>query len=411
MKMNKNIRFLWLLVMTLPLVALINIETVHSATTRVYLDPDIVYVSPGESFTVDIKVADVPAVTPLYSWQVYISFNSSVLQCLNVTEGDFLIEQPEGTIGTRQIRTAWALFGWSTKGKYSGVPGSGTLATIEFNVVGTGESVLNITNSLTYLLELRPPPVPPGESPLKDIPFTPENGFFTNIAVPPTASFTYSPSHPGIEETITFDASASDDPDGTVVRYDWDFGDGESANNMTVATVTHAYEAAGTYTVTLKVLDDTELYGTSTKAITVRSGHNVAVAKVETSATNVKAGESVLIEVTVLNDGTEPESFDVKVYYGDNLLDTQHVTGLAPGTNTTLTFTWDTSGVAAEVSYAIRAEATEVEGETNLGDNTRGGGTVRVGAPEPSFPTTLVIAAVVVVVVVAVGVFLYMRRR
>lgn len=371
---------------------------IGSSTTKLCLNPEISHALAGESFTVDVKVADVPVETPLYSWQVYMSFDSSVLECVNVTEGEFLEDQPEGTIGMHAFREDWAMFGWSTKGRHAGVSGSGTLATVEFHVLTTGESVLNITSEDTYLLESRPPPVPPGEDPFREIPFTPENGFFTNIAVPPTASFIYSPSTPGIDETITFDASASHDPDGTIVRYEWDFGDGELVN-MTVAVVAHAYEVAGTYIVTLKVVDNSGLYGTSAKEITIRVAHDVAVVEVITSETIVTAGESLSIDVTVLNKGTETESFDVETYYDGNLIDTQPV-WLDPGASRTLTLVWDTSGVE-EGTYTISAEATEVEGETNLEDNTREDGTVRVEVPEPPeppFPKTWAIVAVVVVV-------------
>lgn len=415
--MRRNLRFLWLLVIAFPVIALANVNTVYSATTRVYLDPKIAHASPGESFTVDVNVADVPSETPLYSWQAFISFDSNLLEFVNVTEGAFLKDQPEGTVqGPVRIEESYAMFGWSTKAKHPGVPGSGTLATVEFNVVGTGECVLNITSSLTYLIELRPPPVPPGEEPQKEIPFTPENGLFINVGIAPTAAFTYSPSTPGVDETVTFDASASSDPDGTITSYEWDFGDGESVN-MTTAVVTHAYEEAGTYTATLTVIDDAgmahewyELYSTSTKEIRIRAAHDIAVVDVEPSKTSVTAGESISIDVTVSNEGTETESFSVKAYYENNLIDTKSVTDLSPGASTTLTFSWDTSGVA-EGLYTISAEATEVEGETYLDNNTLEDGTVSIGVGGPAFPTTLVVVAVVVIVVLAAAVLLYMRRR
>ncbi len=73
------------------------------------------------------------------------------------------------------------------------------------------------------------------------------------VATPPVATFTYSPEDPVVGETVTFNASASYDPDGTIGSYAWDFGDDTSGSGM---TTTHAYDASGTYTVTLIVTDN-----------------------------------------------------------------------------------------------------------------------------------------------------------
>jgi len=51
---------------------------------------------------------------------------------------------------------------------------------------------------------------------------------------------------------ISFDGTASSDPDGDTLTYAWDFGDGAMA---TGATPAHSYPAAGTYTVSLVVND------------------------------------------------------------------------------------------------------------------------------------------------------------
>lgn len=51
---------------------------------------------------------------------------------------------------------------------------------------------------------------------------------------------------------IMFDGTASSDPDGDILNYAWDFGDGSVA---TGATPTHSYAAAGTYAVSLIVND------------------------------------------------------------------------------------------------------------------------------------------------------------
>lgn len=68
--------------------------------------------------------------------------------------------------------------------------------------------------------------------------------------------------------TVTFDGSASSDPDGTVTAYQWAFGDG--ASTSAGATVTHTYEDVGTFTARLTVTDDRGATGTATRTIRVR---------------------------------------------------------------------------------------------------------------------------------------------
>ena len=65
---------------------------------------------------------------------------------------------------------------------------------------------------------------------------------------------------------VAFDGSASSDPDGTVVSYDWTFGDGGTASG---AKPTHAYATAGTFTVALTVTDDTGRKGTATTTASI----------------------------------------------------------------------------------------------------------------------------------------------
>lgn len=61
-----------------------------------------------------------------------------------------------------------------------------------------------------------------------------------------------------MDEIITFDGSGSVDPDGTIITYEWDFGDGNDGQGE---TVTHFYTVPGTYTVTLVVTDNGGLPG------------------------------------------------------------------------------------------------------------------------------------------------------
>lgn len=70
---------------------------------------------------------------------------------------------------------------------------------------------------------------------------------------PPTASFTASTSGGPAPLTVTFDAGASNDPDGDIVGFRWLFGDGGEGSGETTS---HTYSAAGQYEVELAVEDD-----------------------------------------------------------------------------------------------------------------------------------------------------------
>jgi PKD repeat protein len=68
----------------------------------------------------------------------------------------------------------------------------------------------------------------------------------------PRAEFTASPwfDYPPLE--VAFDASASTSPNGAIVAYDWNFGDGATDEGR---TVNHTFDEKGVYPVTLTVTD------------------------------------------------------------------------------------------------------------------------------------------------------------
>ncbi|MDQ3070917.1 MAG: PKD domain-containing protein [Acidobacteriota bacterium] len=82
----------------------------------------------------------------------------------------------------------------------------------------------------------------------------------------PTPNFFFTPQSPRVGDRVTFDASSSRDTDGTIVRYRWDYGDGEIEEGP---VNTKDYTAAGTYLVTLTVTDNQGKTASLSKAITV----------------------------------------------------------------------------------------------------------------------------------------------
>ncbi len=76
---------------------------------------------------------------------------------------------------------------------------------------------------------------------------------------------------------ITLSSSGSFDNDGSIVSYEWDFGDG---NTSTRTNPTHTYTSAGNYIVSLTVTDDDGATGTDSTSATIVepcSNHELAL--------------------------------------------------------------------------------------------------------------------------------------
>ncbi len=86
----------------------------------------------------------------------------------------------------------------------------------------------------------------------------------------PTADFTWTPQNPKTDETVTFDASDSNDPDGSITKYEWDFDDDGGFDDATGKKPTHSWAKVGDYNVALKVTDDDDNTDTVTKKVTVQ---------------------------------------------------------------------------------------------------------------------------------------------
>lgn len=80
----------------------------------------------------------------------------------------------------------------------------------------------------------------------------------------PTAAF----EHVCEGTTCSFDASASNDPDGSIASWNWELGDEETADGEQVE---HTYAAAGTYEVRLTVMDGAGTSDSQTDSVTVEN--------------------------------------------------------------------------------------------------------------------------------------------
>jgi len=174
---------------------------------------------------------------------------------------------------------------------------------------------------------------------------------------PPHASFTISPASPEVDETVNFDASSSSDPDGTIVNYAWNFGDGTTGTGITAS---HSYSSAGTYTVTLTVTNNDGLTDTATRDVTVIPLVDPDATSPEPDAGNdmrVEAGSIVTFDASESRDNVGIVSYEWD--FGDGTTGTGITathTYTQPGTYTVTLTVEDKAGNRVTDSCTITAE-------------------------------------------------------
>jgi PKD repeat protein len=94
------------------------------------------------------------------------------------------------------------------------------------------------------------------------------------VVLNPIADFTFSPSSGAVPLAVAFDASASSSPNGSIVTYNWDFGDGTTDTGINPV---HYFYNPGTYAVTLAVIDLTGKSSTKTVSIVAFAPQPISV--------------------------------------------------------------------------------------------------------------------------------------
>jgi len=124
--------------------------------------------------------------------------------------------------------------------------------------------------------------------------------------LPPTASFTLSSGTVSTGTPVTFDASGSKDPDGSIVRYEWDLDGNGSYETSTgsTATVTKTYAAEGTYQVGLRVTDQGGATATATRTLVV--ANHLPTASFTISPNPVSIGSQVTFDGSGSSDPDGP---------------------------------------------------------------------------------------------------------
>jgi len=86
---------------------------------------------------------------------------------------------------------------------------------------------------------------------------------------PPVAMASGTPTSGLAPLTVNFSAAGSNDPDGSIASYSWNFGDGSALSNA--ASPSHVYQNAGSFTAVLTVTDNGGATGTASVPVSVNS--------------------------------------------------------------------------------------------------------------------------------------------
>jgi len=458
--------FLLLFLIVLPILGLGMTSVGGQEETKLYVDPPVVSVIPGTTFTVNVKVADVHN---LITYQFIMSWEPSLLDVTSVTEGPFL--SAEGTSPTNFISVTFNEhepdpFGVSGYVKVGctilgltppAASGDGTLATLKFLVKEEGNTSLHLSETSLvsslyvpmahvaedgYFQSLPLPEIHVEPSSVVDISLQPGNAFSINITIIQAVevyawslNMSWDPAVLNVtnveEESFLNQSAYNTTFNKQILQEEGRFyancslfeepPDVSASGNGTLITVTFLVETVGS---TVLGLYDTKLLGYSGGELPheKQDGYfdnsglrrDVSIVSVEAYPTTVEAGDSVSITVVARNEGDVTENFDVIVYWGDNNIGTVSTSDLSPGAEKTLTFSWKTEGMA-EGNHTIKAAASAVIWEGNTDDNTYINGYVVITPPEETFslPPTLIAAVIIVILIIVaiIGVMLLRKRR
>ncbi len=200
----------------------------------------------------------------------------------------------------------------------------------------------------------------------------------------PTAAFSATAARPG--QVSSFNGSASTASTGqTVARYDWNFGDGQSAPNAG-ATPAHTYSAEGNYTVTLTVTDNAGCSTTQTfTGQTVSCNGSSAATTTHTVSVDGTPPNTIIDSAAHGTTADSAPSFDFHSTEAGSSFECSIDTGTAnfgpcsgPGAS-------HTTSALSDGIHTFRVQATDAQGNTDPSPATETF-TVDTVVPDPRCP-------------------------
>ena len=134
---------------------------------------------------------------------------------------------------------------------------------------------------------------------------------------PPVAALS-GPSTAVVDQSVTFDASGSTDPDGNALTYAFDFGDGTTVAAGPASSANHAFSTTGPHTVTVVVRDTAG--ASDSKSVTVNVTSSGGGANVMTAALTADKTDGIIpvtVKLTAAAGGQYGSNLRYTFVYGD----------------------------------------------------------------------------------------------
>jgi len=170
----------------------------------------------------------------------------------------------------------------------------------------------------------------------------------TATSQPPLAVLSVAPTSGVAPLVVNFSSAGSSDPDGSIARIEWAFGDGSAP--ALAASASHSYSMPGVYTATVKVTDNAGL--TDTKSVTINASAPVVLQSMHVDA--------ITVALRTFRNGNAEATAEVTVRDGNgNAVPGATVTGawsgVVSGSGSALT---GSNGVALFKSARTKASGT-----------------------------------------------------
>ncbi|UCD96179.1 MAG: PKD domain-containing protein [Candidatus Bathyarchaeota archaeon] len=134
--------------------------------------------------------------------------------------------------------------------------------------------------------------------------------------LPPNADFNVLPAEAEVCEAVEFNASGSNDLDGSISQIQWDFGDGSDVATGDAVTVSHRFDHVGTFTVNLTVYDSDGVPDSVTKNVTVVKGR----VSIQLEVSNeTRLGQLLKVNASLINGCDDPvEAAEIEFHVFQN---------------------------------------------------------------------------------------------